>query len=406
MSETEVKTKPKKKMAWWKKLLIVLTILCIAAAGLYAAVYRSPRLQMLVATLRFATETLNNPAYIAYDVDLMELFCDYFNNDLFLTGEAHLDHVRKVGFSMSMDIAGERSFAQKKMAGVADLKVLFVDVGNMEFYAEDETAYLVAPMLDNLSYAFDTGMDLFLKAPELTHDLDGEWFSENRDNIIDFTGEISMDVIEEEISDDERGCVGYHITIPQGTGAFIWELLGMEMPDHDVEFTMFLTPTFRIRRIVFDLTESLSDTPIEGAVMMIDGVDVGTITTFLSLPDNESAILNMVRNGAYRSTNIIDFGATYFTNTTDIYGVTGYMTWEKIKKGTFLDIHEFTVTENSKTIAAGDFRGDLLKGTIENDVFEDASVNLYAIDIITWERLRSDFDGFIDQVMDEVKERI
>ena len=89
-----------------------------------------------------------------------------------------------------MDISGERSFSQKKLSIISDMDVLTLNVGEMDFYMNPNTVYFMVPMLDNLSYAMTTNNTYFKKAPELTHDIDQEWFRDDTEGFI-------QDVIDE-----------------------------------------------------------------------------------------------------------------------------------------------------------------------------------------------------------------
>ena len=70
------------------------------------------------------------------------------------------------------------------------MDVLTLNVGEMDFYMNPNTVYFMVPMLDNLSYAMTTSNTYFKKAPELTHDIDQEWFHDNFSNIIELTRQI------------------------------------------------------------------------------------------------------------------------------------------------------------------------------------------------------------------------
>lgn len=63
------------------------------------------------------------------------------------------------------------------------MDVLTLNVGEMDFYMNPNTVYFMVPMLDNLSYAMTTSNTYFKKAPELTHDIDQEWFHDNCSNV-------------------------------------------------------------------------------------------------------------------------------------------------------------------------------------------------------------------------------
>ncbi len=399
----EASVTPKKK-----KRRIRLIVLAAIAAALFITVIvalQNPRVRLLVATVRFVAETLNNPAYIAYDVDLMELCREYLNSDTTFNGKVLLDDVSKMKSSMSMEVNGERSFEQKKMACQANLSLLVLHMGIFDFYAEDEFLYMVVPMLGDLSYSFDTQLNLFMKAPELTHDLDAEWFTENSQNIINFTNQIGIRDVGA-LSDEEPGCKGYEITIPQGSGAFIWELLGMDMPKDDVVFTIYLTRGCKTRRIVVDLTKYIKDSTLEGAMITVDGTDCGKVIINASLPDNETAEIIAQKNGKIISSNVIDLSATYHAATGDLFSTDGYMEWNHIDDGASLVFHDVVMKRNDETLCNAYFKGELKKAKLDQDVFRDVTVELETIPTILWRDLRDDLDGFFNSVREEIMRRI
>lgn len=388
-----------------KKLTTFLIILVAVFMVLFAAL-RNPRVLMLISTLRFSTETLNNPSYIAYQVDLMELCREYLNADTTLSGKALLDESPGINSSMSMDVTGERSFSQKKFSCIADLSVLALDMGNFEFYAEDRMFYMAVPMLDDLAYAFDTGINLFAKAPDLTSDLDAAWFQRNRQNIVDLVGDIRVEKVEDVIEDGVVKSKGYLVTIPEGSGLFIWELLGIDPPDRDVRSTIYLTPFGQVRRVVIDLTEALKDSPAESAILTIDGTDCGTAILSLSLPENESLSITAIRNGKLNTINTIDYSTVYHSNTGQDLCSSGSFSWEDTENGVSIKLHNSELTKDEETLISAYFEGEIKKEAIEGDVFRDAPEAMYAAAPILWSDLRGNADEFFKSVMDEIKERM
>ncbi|MBR1572085.1 MAG: hypothetical protein IJ655_05050 [Lachnospiraceae bacterium] len=367
----------------------------------------SPRFMILAATTRFALETLNNPDYLLYNVDIMELCQEYFNSDVTVDGTVMLNDVRDLGFSMDMDVQGERSFEQKKFAASADMNVVFLEVGDAQVYAEDEMAYMVVPMLDNLSYAFDTDMNLFFKAPEFTSDINQEWFNANKGNILQLSKEISIEKMDEIVDENNWVSIGYKVTIPEGSGGFIWQLLGVEAPDHDVVSVVYINPACQIRRIEIDLDDAIEPgSTIQSAKLVLDGTNMGNMYFEATLPDDETVISNVTRNGDYLFTNYIDFETKYFTNTGETYAASGYMTWEKIDGGVSVEVHNMEITDSKGTIGKIYFRGNVNKSHISHDVFEKAPVDLYSIEVISWKKLRDDTEGFVRDMMSETKRRI
>ncbi len=389
-----------------KRFFSFLIILIFIFLLLFAAIQENPRLKILISTIRFSKETLNNPSYIAYQVDLMELCRDYMNGDTVLQGNALINDVKKVSNTMNMEISGERSFSQKKAAYQADLSVLILHMGEFDFYAQDKDLYMIVPMLDNLSYAFDTGINLFWKAPELTSDLNAAWFQENWDNIVTFTKQIEVVPNGQVISDPHCTSTGYRITIPEGCGMFIWEFLGMEAPTHPVVFDLYLTPACQVRRIEVDLTETLKDSSFETALLTIDGTDCSTAILTVTLPDNEKATVTTVRNGDIISVNTVQTDTVYEAFNGDQYTATSSISWKSDEKKVDFQIHDLTIRRNEELLASVYFDGTIEKSVLTQDVFRDAPEDLYSIDKILWRDLRGDVEGFFDSVTKEIIKRM
>ena len=251
---------------------------CLLFLFLCSFVYisKNPRARMLLSVIYFMQNTLKDPAYIAYHIDIMELCQDYFNGDISFEGKAYLNDIKNFKFSSSMDISGERSFAQKKLSIISDMDVLTLNVGEMDFYMNPNTVYFMVPMLDNLSYAMTTSNTYFKKAPELTHDIDQEWFHDNFSNIIELTRQIQIEETGKTRTDsDDVKSHEYLVTIPEGSGGFIWELLGMDTPDYDIRVSLYLTDLCRMSRMEVDLSDIT-----EGASMIIDGTDVTKLSEY------------------------------------------------------------------------------------------------------------------------------
>mgnify|MGYP000093279674 CR=1 FL=1 len=75
-----------------------------------------------------------------------------------------------------------------------------------------------------------TSNTYFKKAPELTHDIDQEWFHDNFSNIIELTRQIQIEETGKTRTDsDDVKSHEYLVTNPGGFGVLL-ELLGMETP--------------------------------------------------------------------------------------------------------------------------------------------------------------------------------
>ncbi len=381
-------------------LLCVLLLLLVAAALALAA--RNPRVRMLRATMYFAEHTLKDPSYLACNLDMMDLFCNYMNGDVTYSGRAHMHSVEGLGFSSAMDVEGARSFAHKEMTMHADMDVLWFNVGEMDLYAREETMYMVVPMLDGLSQAFVTGENLFPKAPELTSDLDREWFHDNMGNIVALMQQIDISETGRTINDDGKISREYRIVIPQGSGGFLWELLGMEAPDHDIVVDVFLTPQSRLRHVEVDLSRS-----VEGLSLVVDGEKADRCIITRELPDDERATLTVARDGEITYTNLFSLTADYETNTGDVYQARLSMELEPEENGAKMKISDMIVTKNDETtLAEGSFDGTLVKTSDLPDLFADVGVDLDAIEKVTWEEIRRDTEGFVRDMVQKARDSL
>lgn len=69
---------------------------CLLFLFLCSFVYisKNPRARMLLSVIYFMQDTLKDPAYIAYHIDIMELCQDYFNGDISFEGKAYLNDIK------------------------------------------------------------------------------------------------------------------------------------------------------------------------------------------------------------------------------------------------------------------------------------------------------------------------
>ncbi len=388
-------------MKKWKKIVIVIAIILgiLLAAGV--AIQKNPRLRVLMSVLLFTETTMNEPSYIAYGIDLMDMCQNYSNGDTVIYGKANLNDLKGFGFSSSMQVTGERSFAQKKMSMHADMDVLFLNVGEFDSYVDENTIYMVVPMLDNLSYAFTSSNELFQKAPELTSDISQEWFRNHMTDISRMLGQVSIEETGEMLDDDGVKSREYRITIPAGVGDFLWELLGMETPDYDISCDIYLTPGNRIRRVEMNLDDIMRNTSL-----VLDGTDMSKAIVTMELPDDERFVMTMVRNGSYTYTNYMDVDMVYYVNQGENLTASTYVTWQKEEGRISMDIHKTEIKKGDEVQATCTFTGYVEKRDSLDDVFSDVEVDLDSIEKIDWKKLRSDTEGFVNDVMEEVKSRV
>ena len=386
-----------------KKLIFRLALVFI----MFAAIFRlaqsalsNDRVRLLLSVVHFAESTLQNPGYLAYDVDIMELCHDYANADTQITGKIGMKHVKRVNTSMSMEVDAKRSFSQKRFAADTTFSILTIEAGNLKLYAQDETFYLDAPIMGDFSYAFPTGLNLFPKMPDLTSDIDSDWFHAHKADIVNLMREIQMEKTEQTYT-DESGEVseGYRITIPQGCGHFVWELLGMEDPDYDVVCTMYLTDKNHMTKMELDLSHVL-----EGATMEIEGENLGTLLFTYELPDDEHVALTMVRSSEH--SHHIDATVTYDTNVNTQYVMTAAIKWEEEEDGFSLHVNDIRTTKEEELLAEGYFVGEVKKLSACSDVFEGRAEELEQFESLDWKAIRDDADGFVQGILDKMKDTL
>ncbi len=369
-------------------ILVLVLLLVLGACGFVLS--KSPRVRMLLSVVHFSETTLKSPEYLLYNIDIMELFRDYGNGDVQVSGKAGLVNIDGV------DLDAARSFQQRRMAMDSTLKVLAATAGDIQFYGENETVYLVAPLLGDFGYAFPTGIDLFMKMPELTSDIKRKWFHDNSANIVQLMTQISMEDTGEILEDaDGTKSEKFVVTIPEGCGHFIWELLGMEDPDYDVVVSMYLTEKNHLRRMEMDLSDV-----IDGMSMVIDGESVGTCVMTYKLPDEEQAQLTLVRNP--KSKRWIDMTGTYTTNTQETYTITAQITWEEAEKGFAMDMKKLVICRDEETLAEGYFKGNVVPAKKLPDVFHGQASYLYSLEELDWREIREDTSSFVQRVLDKL----
>ena len=130
-----------------KKLGITLIIIFAVAIFIKAELDFNPSVRVLASVINFSESTLKSDDYLAYNIDLKDLFRNYTNADVRYSGSAYIKQLKSFPYSISGSIKGERSPEQKKFSCKADLDVLVLNVGKMDLYAKDSSVYLVAPIL-------------------------------------------------------------------------------------------------------------------------------------------------------------------------------------------------------------------------------------------------------------------
>jgi hypothetical protein len=386
-----------------KKTLTIIVIVVVALAIIAKAELTfNPSARLLASIINFSESTLNNPDYLAYNIDLKDLFINYTNADIEYSGNAYIKKLEGFPYSINGTIKGQRSTNQKKFSCKSDLDVLVMDVGSVDFYAKDQTVYLSAPILGGLAYGFDTNSNLFLEAPDLTNDINHEWFHNNKKNIFNFVRNIDIkktDVVY--VDEDGTKCDELKITIPQGEGKFIWDLLGMDIPDHDINCSVFLDKHNHTRNITFDLSYKT-----KGAYISISGKNFSTIELLSPLPDNEKVVATIKRNGENNYTNSFVNNITYTTNLGKKYSMDFNMLMNFVDDGIKFEATDVTIKNDDLVLAQGYVNGRV--ATVENmgDVFENAGVDLSDVEVIDWDTIKNDTASFIDDAISQARENV
>ncbi|SCZ77884.1 hypothetical protein SAMN02910350_00979 [Pseudobutyrivibrio xylanivorans] len=381
--------------------IIVVMVLALTILAKAELIY-NPSARILASVFHFSESTLNNPDYLAYNIDLKDLFRNYTNADIDYSGNAYIKKLKGFPYSISGGIKGQRSASQKKFSCKSNLDVLILDVGEMDVYAQDETVYLVAPLMGGISYGFDTGSDLFPTAPNLNNDINHEWFHKNKRNIYNFVKKIQIeqtDVIF--VDEDGTESKEFRITIPEGEGGFIWDLLGMEAPDHDIKCSLFLDRFNHTRKITFDLSYK---TP--GAYISIVGKNFNKIEIFAPLPDNERVVATIIRNGQNNYTNSFTNNITYITDIGGSYSVDFNMLMNYVDDGIKFEATDISVNQDSTVLAEGYINGRITTKENMGDVFKNAHADLSDVTIIDWNTIKNDTASFVDDVISKARENV
>lgn len=385
----EKKAGKKKRRIW---IFVLVCFLLLVGAGYYQS-RTNPRVRMLISIMKFSESTLKSDDYLLHNIDIMDLCRNYINGETQVVGKASFSHMKKLQSSISMDIDQKRSFSQRRMANRMQMNFLWMKAGEMDLYGENETVYLDAPLLgDNIGYAFPTGIDLFMKAPDLTSDINQKWFHSNAGNIVKLMREINIQETGKTYTDKD-GTKGkeFVVTIPKGSGSFVWNLFGMDMPDYDVVCSVYLTNHNRIIRMEVDASHV-----IDGMSMVMQGQNLGTAYMYYQLPDNEKAVLKMKRNA---KEDCLDCTMVYYTNTEKKIKMKSNISWTKLEQGFSIKINNIRLWSGEEEMAQGYFKGEVTPLKDAGDVFAGKEQRLYGFEVLDWKAVRNDTQGFVNDVL-------
>ena len=385
-----------------KKIIIVFIIFFAIIIFIKAQLTYNPSVRILASVIDFSESTLKDPEYLAYGIDLKDLFDNYTNADIRYSGSTSIKKVKGFPYSISGSIRGERSSSQKKFSCKANLDVLVLQVGELDVYADNDTIYLVAPLLGGISYGFDTNNDLFTEAPQLKYDINREWFHNNKRNIYNFVNSIKIEATGETfVDEDGTEASEFAITVPEGEGDFIWDLLGMDAPDHDINCSVFLDKHNHARKLVFDLSYRT-----KGAYISVYGDNLSTVELYRPLPDDEYVTATIKRNGDTLYTNSFTNNLSYYASNGDVYTIDSGMLLNYSKSGISMEATNIVVAKNDDTLAEGYVKGKISTVDDMGDVFEDAKADLSNVKVIDWNTIKNDTAAFIDDVISKARENV
>ena len=385
-----------------KKRAIILIIIFALAIIIKAELDYNPTVRILASVINFSESTLKNTDYLAYNIDLKDLFRNYTNADIRYSGSAYIKKLKGFPYSISGTIKGERSSSQKKFSCKSDLDVLVLDVGELDVYADDDTIYLVAPLLGGISYGFDTGDDLFRQAPNLNNDLNREWFHSNKRNIYNFVNSIQIEKTGEVyVDEDGTEASEFSITIPQGEGEFIWQLLGMDTPDHDIKCSIFLDKRNHTRKLVFDLSYKR-----QGEYIAVYGNNLSTLELYVPLPDDELMVSTIKRDGDTSYTNAYINNLTYYASNGDTYTIDHGLLLNHLDDGFKFEVTDITVAKNDTVLTQGYIKGKVTTVEDMGDVFENAGADLSSVKVIDWDTIKNDTASFVDDVISQARANV
>lgn len=386
-----------------KKKIGITIVLILAIIVLFKAELDfNPSVRVLASIVNFSESTLKSPDYLAYNIDLKDLFRNYANSDIAYSGNAYIKRLKGFPYSITGSVNGERSASQRRFSCQSNLDVLVLNVGKMGLYAENETIYLDAPILGDISYGFDTKNNLFLQAPNLNNDLNKEWFHNNKRNILNFVRNIKIsETTNKYVDEDGTESTEYKIVIPKGEGGFIWQLLGMDAPNHDITSYIYLDSHNHTRKITFDLSYKT-----KGAYISVFGKNCNTIELYAPLPDNETVVATIKRNGKNTYTNSFINNITYTTNKGITYVADFNTIIDYVDEGMSFEATSVTISKDKAVVAEGYVKGNVAPAEQLDDIFEKAGFDKTKATVIDWATIKNDTATFVDDVIAQARKNV
>lgn len=376
-------------------LAVILAVFVILAAGVYFSLRRDIRFRMFRAMEHFSTESVNSPEYLLYDLDVTGLCRNYLNGDISVDGTIGLSRTEQLNIPLSVDIQGTRSVTQGRMHLEAGIRMLRYEAVSLDVYGENDMLYVDAPFLPSKGFDLSTGVDFFTKAPETGRvSPDKEWFAQHRKQIRELIRKIAIEETGNTL-EEERVSTEYRITIPEGSGDFLWELIGADPPKKDIIFTIYLTPDDRIRRLTLDLSPLM-----DGGTLMIDGIHADTAFFTRDLPEGKRLLLQVSRSRV--TSHRLDFLVSYENGEKDSYEVSAGVEWTTDNSQESMDIRvrQLKIKRNGSFLGGGSFRGTLQTEDVLEDVFEGQEKRLRSLQKMNLLQIQDEALQYIDTVLD------
>ena len=376
-------------------LAVILAVFVILAAAVYFSLRRDIRFRMFRAMEHFSTESVNSPEYLLYDLDVTGLCRNYLNGDISVDGTIGLSRTEQLNIPLSVDIQGTRSVTQGRMHLEAGIRMLRYEAVSLDVYGENDMLYVDAPFLPSKGFALSTGVDIFTKAPETGRVLpDKEWFAQHRKQIRELIRKIAIEETGNTL-EEERVSTEYRITIPEGSGDFLWELIGADPPKKDIIFTIYLTPDDRIRRLTLDLSPLM-----DGGTLMIDGIHADTAFFTRDLHEGKRLLLQVSRSR--EASHRLVFLVSYENGEKDSYEVSAGVEWTTDNSQESMDIRvrQLKIKRNGSFLGGGSFRGTLQTEDVLEDVFEGQEKRLRSLQKMNLLQIQDEALQYMDTVLD------
>jgi len=351
--------------------------------------------RLMKSVLRLAIDTLGEEDYLLYDLDIKELCCDYADSDVYFDGMLSLDGVGKLKVSSLMEMQGERSFAQKQMKLETSVNVLWLQVGQLMVYEQDQTIYAAAPMIGDLQYAFPTGMNLFPQLPEFTSDIRTSWFLKNSVHFFKLFQNTAITPFTDEYTVD--GVDGFHVIIPSEEGAFLWKLLGMEAPEDDTQVDLYLRGS-RIVRIDY-----CTDNMLPGSSLVMDGEHLDHLAFSYDLPERERLEVELTRNPDH--IHWIDLEGTYYANNGKDVQFSAAFLWGKTTEqdGYNIEVREIKMEQEETVTFSAQFTGTICHLENAPSVIDETETKSFEeYEVLDWRAIRDDADEFVQKITDKI----